>query len=146
MNKLMKFNPTRRGTDLFSIMDEFFNNGITLPNNGFSMMSQPKVNVKEDDTSYQLEMAAPGLKKEDFNVSIEDDHLIISAKVEYDEKEENDNYMRREFNYSSFERRYYLPDSADADKIEAKYLDGVLHLRIPKVEEMKPESKVIEIS
>ena len=146
MNKLMKFDPLRRNTDLFSIMDDIFNNGISSWNGGSLMMSQPKVNIKEDETSYQMELAAPGLKKEDFNVSIEDDHLIVSAQVSHEEKEDLDNYMRREFNYSSFERRYYLPDSVDADKIEAKYLDGVLHLRIPKVEEVKPESKMIEIN
>ena len=146
MNKLMKFDPLRRNTDLFSIMDDFFNTGISSWNGGTLLMSQPKVNIKEDETSYQMEMAAPGLKKEDFNVSVEDDHLIVSAKVRHEEKEDQENYMRREFNYSSFERRYYLPDSVDADKIEARYLDGVLHLRIPKVEEVKPESKVIEIN
>ena len=145
MNKLMKFNPVFRNNDLFNLMDDFFSNNLTSWNNGMNMLSQPKVNIKEDENSYTMEIAAPGLKKQDFNVSVENDHLVVSAKVSSEDKEETENYTRREFNYSSFERRYYLPETVDANKIEAKYLDGVLHLSIPKVEEVKPETKRIDI-
>lgn len=134
-----------RSNDLFSVMDDFFNTGISNWNNGSPMLSQPKVNIKENDDAYIMEVAAPGLKKEDFNISVEKDHLVISSKTSDEKTEEKDQYTRREFNYSSFERRYYLPDTVDADKIVAKYEDGVLKLDIPKLDEHKPINKVIEI-
>ncbi|MDX1685350.1 MAG: Hsp20/alpha crystallin family protein [Saprospiraceae bacterium] len=145
MNKLRKYNPSFRGNDLFSIMDEFFNPGFSDTGRSSMMISQPKVNVKETDNGYTMELAVPGMKKEDFDVQVDNDHLIVSANVSHEDKEETDNYTRREFNYSSFERRYYLPDSVDGDNIVATYNDGILSLEIPKVEEAKPKKKLIEI-
>lgn len=146
MKNLMKVNPVFSGNDLFSIMDDFFSRGLSDISTSNMIKSQPKVNVRETKEDFQLEMAAPGLKKDDFNVKIEDDHLIISAEVKNESSEDNEDYKRREFNYSSFERRYYLPESVNAEAVNARYEDGILHLSIPKKEEVKPETKVIEIS
>lgn len=109
----------------------------------------PAVNVSEKKDMYCIEVAAPGLKKEDFKISMEDDVLTISAHKEEkkEEKDKEDNYTRREFNYSSFTRSFTLPEDVDADKISAKYTDGVLNMCVPKKPEMqKKSSKEIKIS
>ena len=96
----------------------------------------PSVNLKETDTNIEIELAAPGMKKEDFKVEIENDMLMISSEKE-EEKEEvgkKDNYIRKEFNYQSFCRTFSLPDTANENKIEANYKDGILHVVIEKKE------------
>ena len=97
----------------------------------------PSVNLKESDTNIEIELAAPGMKKEDFKVEIENDMLMISSEKE-EEKEEvgkKDNYIRKEFNYQSFCRTFSLPDTANENKIEANYKDGILHVVIEKKED-----------
>ena len=96
----------------------------------------PSVNLKESDTNIEIELAAPGMKKEDFKVEIENDMLMISSEKE-EEKEEvgkKDNYIRKEFNYQSFCRTFSLPETANENKIEANYKDGILHVVIEKKE------------
>lgn len=102
----------------------------------------PSVNLKETDTSLEIEMAAPGMKKDDFKVEIDNNMLIISSEKE-EEKEETrkkDNYVRKEFNYRSFYRSFFLPDSIDENKIEAKYTDGILHVVVAKKRSDKKKS------
>lgn len=94
----------------------------------------PSVNLKETDTRLEIEMAVPGMKKEDFNVEIDNHMLIISSEKE-EEKEETrkkDNYIRKEFNYQSFYRSFFLPETIDENKIEANYKDGILHVTVAK--------------
>ncbi len=93
----------------------------------------PQVNIKEDVGSFTLELATPGIKKSDITLNIEKDILKISHKRE-DENAEN-NYCRREFNYSGFEKDFILPETADMDKISATMDNGVLSVNIPKKEE-----------
>jgi len=96
-----------------------------------------------------LEVAAPGLKRDDFKVEMNNDRLIISAekKVEDKEGKEDGDYVRREYSYQSFMRSFSLPESmVDGDKISAKYSDGVLHIHVPKTENAKPRLKKIQIS
>lgn len=102
--------------------------------------NRPAVNIKENDKEFLLEVAAPGLKKEDFNISFEKDHLVISAskKTETEEKDESHQIKRTEFHYESFERSFLLPEEkVDVDQINAQYQDGILKLVIPKKEEEK---------
>ena len=108
----------------------------------------PAVNVKEKKDGFEIEMSAPGLKKEDFNVDLSNSVLTIScAKKEEDEtKDEDGRYTRQEFSYQSFSRSFNLPETVDHEKIDAKYEDGILKLNIPKKEEVIPSSKRIEIS
>ena len=146
MRNLMKVNPIFSGNDLFNVMDDFFSKGFGDIYNSNLMKSQPQVNVRETEGNFQLDVAAPGLKKDDFKIRIEDDHLIISAEVKNESEEKDDNYRRREFNYSSFERRYHLPETINVEAVSAKYEDGVLHIVIPKAEAPQAETKVIEIS
>lgn len=111
--------------------------------------SLPAVNVKEDDNKYEIEVAAPGMKKEDFNLKVENDVLTISSerKEEKEDKKEK-GYSRREFSYQSFQRSFTLPEGhIVTDKISAKYNDGILYIELPKREEVKPQPpKVISIS
>lgn len=104
----------------------------------FSTMgsSLPSVNLKETDKKIEVELAAPGLKKEDFKVQIDNNILSISSEKE-EEKEESKkkgNYYRKEFNYQSFCRTFSLPDYADENNINANYKDGILHVEIAKKE------------
>ena len=111
--------------DLFDWTDRNF---ATLGSN------LPSVNLKETDTHLKVEMAAPGMKREDFKVEIDNNTLMISSEKE-DEKEETrkkDNFVRKEFNYQSFFRSFYLPENIDENKIEATYKDGILHVTIAK--------------
>ncbi|UQD57250.1 Hsp20/alpha crystallin family protein [Flavobacterium sp. K5-23] len=110
--------------------------------------SLPSVNLKETDKKIEVELAAPGLRKEDFKVEINNNMLFISSEKEEEkeEKRKKDNYYRKEFNYQSFCRSFSLPDYVDENKINANYKDGILHIEIAKKEgSPKPVSKTIPI-
>lgn len=112
-------------------------------------MSSPAVNIKESEKEFTVEIAAPGLTKDDFNLEIlEDDQLFISMEKKTDNKEEEkeDKYLRREFSYMSFKQRLILPDNIDKEKIEAKMENGVLSIGIPKEEEKVSAPKKIQIN
>ena len=103
----------------------------------------PAINVKENDKAYVVELAAPGMKKEDFNVHINDEgNLIIKIESKQDNKEEDKNtrYLRREFSYTKFEQTLILPDDVQKDQISAKVEHGVLTVQLPKI--VKEEVKV----
>jgi HSP20 family protein len=105
----------------------------------------PPVNVKEMDKMFEIEVAAPGLTKKDFNINIESGILTISAEKKTEKEEKKENYTRSEFNYTSFSRSFNLPDNVDPDTIDAKYEDGVLRLTIQKVVELKEKPKAIVV-
>ena len=102
----------------------------------------PSVNLKETDDKLQVELAAPGMKKEDFKVEIENNMLLISSerKEEKEETRKKDNYIRKEFNYQSFFRSFSLPEYIDENKVEASYKDGILHVTIAKKEGAKKKA------
>lgn len=98
----------------------------------------PAINVKESDKSYTVELAAPGMKKEDFNVHIDDDGNLtikMESKKETKEDDKTARYLRREFSYSKFEQTLILPDDVDKNKIAAHVENGVLTVELPKVEQ-----------
>jgi len=105
----------------------------------------PAVNIAETDGHYHIELAAPGLKKEDFKVDLDRDVLTISAEHQNEQAENDKKYNKREYSYTSFVRSFTLPDSADDDHIEAKYHDGVLKINVAKREEARSASRQIEI-
>jgi len=109
-------------------------------------LTAPAANVAETDTAYELELAAPGMNKEDFNVEIENGAISISSKSQTSKESENKNFTRQEYSYESFYRSFSLPEDVDDSNIEASYTDGVLKIVIPKTEDSKPKSKSIEIS
>ena len=98
------------------------------------MDTTPGVNISETNGSYHVELAAPGLKKEDFNIKVDGDMITISSEKESEKKTEEKNYYRREYNYSSFSRSFNLPQEVNQEKITANYTDGVLKLELPKRE------------
>ncbi len=114
-----------------------FNTGITLP----------AVNVLDNAEEYIVEMAVPGLKKSDFDISLDNQMLSISAERSTEHEDTDDNYTRREFGYSSFKRTFSLPETVETDKIKAKYEDGLLKVLLPKRDEAKKKPlKQIKIS
>lgn len=131
--------------DLFpSLLSDFFDNNRFLGNRFFERefdSSLPAVNIKEDDQQFDIEFAAPGFSKNDFKIDVENDVMTVSSEKEEDKSEENKRFTRREFSYNAFSRSFTLPQSVNADKIDAKYTDGVLHLQVPKKEEAKTHPK-----
>lgn len=125
---------------LSNVLDDFFNRelynwGLSNFSSGGSTM--PAVNIKETADNFEVEMAAPGMNKEDFKVQLDGNTLSISAEQEY-RNESNGNYTRKEFSYQAFQRTIMLPkDVVDEDKINARYENGLLRLTIPKREEVK---------
>jgi HSP20 family protein len=115
-----------------------------------SNYTAPAINVKESDKAYTVELAAPGMKKEDFNVHINDDgNLIIKmeSKQEHKEEDKNTRYLRREFSYSKYEQTLILPDDVKKDDIKAHVENGVLTVELPRVVEEKVKlSRQIEIA
>ena len=142
MKTLVKRNglfPSMGSKSVNSFFDDFITKDLfDWTDKNFASLGSnlPSVNLKETDTNIEIELAAPGMKKEDFKVEIENDMLIISSEKE-EEKEEvgkKDNYIRKEFNYQSFCRTFSLPETANENKIEANYKDGILHVVIEKKE------------
>jgi len=132
-----------------NLIESFFESDFPLMGNQLSKFigsTIPSANIKETNENFQIELAVPGLKKEDIKIDLDQDVLTISSEQKEEKTEEKDNYTRREFNYSSFRRSFYLPEIADTDKISAEYKDGVLNILIPKKESaIKKPQKRIEI-
>ena len=107
----------------------------------------PAVNIREDEKAFYLELAIPGINKNDVKIELKDDMLTISAEQKEEKEEKNEGYSRKEFSYSSFCRSFYLPEDTDAEKINASYRDGILGIEIPKKEEEKKiKSREVKIS
>lgn len=125
------------GKDFFNFTPKQFSN------------STPAVNVKEDEKQFTLEVAAPGLMKDNFKVELEDNLLTISAeqKSENTERNEKAKFTRKEFSYSTFKRSFTLDEeTVDAENIEAKYENGILNITIPKKVKTEEEKKAKTIS
>ena len=140
----------RRNNDFDWLNNWFDDNFFNTPVMAQTTTTAPAVNVKEDNTQYGMEVAVPGLKKEQVNMSIDKDgYLTLSIENKNEQKDENkkEHYLRREFSYTSYRQSYALPDNVDADKIEANVADGVLKVVLPKVEkkEEKEDVKHIEV-
>lgn len=127
------------------VFNDFFSNDFMTRANA----TAPAINVKESDREYTVELAAPGLKKEDFNVNIDRDgnlHIHMESKNESKDEDKKSHYLRREFSYSKFEQTLLLPDDVDKDGIEAKVNDGVLTVSLPKLEKVAEKTvKQIEV-
>lgn len=142
---LIKFNSEKNRSlipGIDDVFESFFNDSFFADR----MVSRvPAVNICETDGEYNIELAAPGLKKEDFKLQLDRNILSISVEQKSENVENNKKYNKREFNYTSFVRSFALPDTADDAKIEAEYTDGVLHIHVAKKEEAKYVSRQIEI-
>lgn len=131
-----------------STVDQFLSDSIFNWRNEMSgITGAPRVNIAETDEEFLVEMAAPGMKREDFHVELDNDMLKISSEVQNTNEDKDRSFTRKEFSYESFTRSFYLPNTVEADKIQAKYQDGMLRLVIPKKEEAKRKPpKTIKIS
>ena len=126
-----------------SLFDHFFENDLfDWSNRHFSNTDTtlPSVNIKESTDEFEVELAAPGLDKSDFNIELNRDILTISSEKKIEnEIKEGQQFARREFSYQSFSRTFTLPNTVDNEKIKAKYENGILRVMIPKKEEAKPK-------
>jgi len=139
-------NITRTTDWLPSIINDFFGNEWFESSN----KSVPAINILENDNGFAVEVAVPGMTKEDCNVRLDDSSntLIIEVekKSEKEDKDKKGSYLRREFSYTQYQRRMILPDNADKEKISAKVENGVLTVDIPVIREATEENaRLIEI-
>jgi HSP20 family protein len=142
---LVKFNNNRNNALLPGFNDVFesiFNDTFL---NDRMVARVPAVNISESENNYHVELAAPGLKKDDFKLNLDDNTLTISVEQSSDHQDNQKNYSKREYSYSSFVRSFTLPESADDSQIDASYTDGILRIDIAKREEAKAIRRQIEI-
>jgi HSP20 family protein len=128
------------------VMDQFFKD--ILGGTQYNHTNLPLVNIKETETAFSLDVIAPGLKKESFNIEVEKDLLTISSEVKTETTDDKDGkFTRREFRTASFKRSFKLPENVKADEINAAYQDGILSVILPKKEEAaQPSKRLIDIS
>ena len=143
---LIKFRNGTSGNSLTAGLGDIFE---SMFNDSFisdRMVSRvPAVNVFETENHYHIEMAVPGLKKEDFKINLDKNLLTISAEQQMKNETNDKQYNKREYAYNSFVRSFALPDSADDAQIDAKYTDGILDIAVAKREEAKRQVRQIEI-
>jgi HSP20 family protein len=142
---LVKFNNVQKNavSPWFSdVFDSLINDSIL---NDRSMAKTPAVNIAETENEFHIELAVPGLKKEDFKINLDKNVLSVSAEKKAENVEEGKKYSKREYSYNSFVRSFTLPESADYGKIDAEYTDGVLKLNVAKKEEAKFQSREIAV-
>jgi len=129
--------------DFFKPWNEWFGNGGSLWNRALTV---PAVNITENKDEYQVAVAVPGMKKDDFKIDVDGNMLSISCEKEESKEEKDKTFTRKEYNYSSFSRSFTLPVEVNKEKIDAKYEDGVLKLSLPRKEEVKkPAAKQIAV-
>lgn len=126
----------------FNLMDKFMTEDFQTP----VRQSRPAVNIIEGDQAYILQVMAPGLRKEDFKIAIEQDILTVSYEKTEQQEEKTEKFIRREFALNAFKRSFTLNEKLNADAITARYEQGILFLCIPKVEAKKVEVRSVEIN
>jgi HSP20 family protein len=137
----LKFNqPTLKTLDSF--LDNLLND---LPVSNHSSMNFPAVNISETNDNYELEFNVPGRKKEDFKITVDKNILTVSFERKEENKDENKQFIKREFVTQSFKRSFTLDEKINADDINAKYENGILYLTLPKKEEVKVLPKEIAV-
>lgn len=130
-----------------SIFNDFFDDDFMrlTPTKQFAA---PAINILENEKDYHIELAAPGMTKEDFKVRLENENeLVITLEKKHDHKDEKKNYLRREFDYASYQQTFVIPEEVEAEKISAAMTDGILHITLPKKEQVvkTPATRQIEI-
>ncbi|WP_317195214.1 Hsp20/alpha crystallin family protein [Chryseosolibacter histidini] len=124
-----------------SLLDDFFGRNwldSTVANWRTSGATMPAVNVQETNDDYQIEVAAPGMKRDDFKIELDNNVITISSQREDSHEEKDGNYTRREFSYQSFQRSFTLPQNGvKGEEIKARYVDGILRITVPKTEDAR---------
>lgn len=141
---LVNFNSkTRNSAPHFNnVFDSLFTDALQK---NYSISKVPNVNILETEVAYKIELAAPGLQKEDFQINVKKDTLSVWAEKKDMDQDSDQKYNRREFDFSSFARSFNVPEGADADQISAEYLNGILTITIAKMDE-KLLNKEIKVS
>ncbi|HTI58865.1 Hsp20/alpha crystallin family protein [Mucilaginibacter sp.] len=143
---LVKLNPEKKNNVLLpgfnDIFESFFNDSFISDR---MVTRVPAANISETPDHFHVELAAPGLKKEDFKLNLDKNMLSISVEQRSENNEDQKNYSKREYSYSSFVRSFTLPETADDNSIEAEYTDGILKINIAKKEEAKSVRRQIEV-
>jgi len=132
----MKWNQQPMLSDIFDDLERRFYSPFR--NDGFI----PAANIKENEKSFDIEIAVPGMKKEDFKINLENNVLTISSEKEEEKNEEKKNYTRKEFVYGSFSRSFTLPKIVETEQINAVYENGILNIQLPKKEEAKVSKEI----
>lgn len=140
--KLVRYNQldTQMPTTFSGMLDRFFNDSVGVNLKQFS----PAVDIAEDDKSYEIHVAVPGMKKSDFKIDLLDGKLIISGERKLEEKKDGKNFHSIETQYGSFRRSFFIPEDVMEDQVEAVYADGFLKLLLPK-KEKKVNKATIEV-
>lgn len=142
MKNVVKYSQECAPNSFSTLIDQFFNNALTR--NGGSVFV-PQVDVIEKENAYQIQVAAPGLKKENFNIELHENQITVSGERKFSTEDKEENYHRIETQYGSFSRSFQLPDHVDEGKINAEYNNGILELTIPK-DEKKVQKQVIKVN
>lgn len=146
---LVKYNPFKpyKTLPINTMIDDFFGSSLSDFLGTEFTSSNPSVNIVENTDDYKIEVAAPGLGKEDFSIEVDNDNLVVSAAKETTtEDNQEGKYTRREFNYSSFKRSFHLSEEINRDAINASYENGVLTITLEKKDEaIKKAPKTVEI-
>jgi HSP20 family protein len=143
---LVKFNGNRNNNTLLPGFNDVFESILNDTFFSDRMVTRvPAVNISESADNYHIELAAPGLKKSDFKISIDDNHLNVSVEQQSEQTSDERKFNKREYSYSSFVRSFTLPDKADHNRVEAAYEDGILRIDVAKKEEAKSVSRQIEL-
>lgn len=141
---LVKFGKERNG-----VVNPFFNDVYNILNDSFlnekAAYRTPAVNIAETENAFEVQLAVPGLKKEDLKINLDKNVINVSADKKVETTDESKKFTKREYSYSSFSRSFTLPQSADSSKIDADYTDGILTLTIAKKEEAKFQSREIAV-
>ena len=125
-----------------ALLEDFWNTDTLLDDRFFGRSTTlPAVNIREQEDSFMIELAAPGLKKEDFKISVDNGVLQIESETRKEEEEKNDTFTRKEFSYSSFSRSFSIPENASEDNVTANYENGVLKLKLGKLKKDSTHKK-----
>ncbi len=144
---ITNYNPIQPSDSISKWIDTLFNTTLADVIGSDNMLSSPSVNIVEHDSHFLLMLAAPGLTKQDFSISVENDRLVISAEKKSEKEETEGRYTRREYSYGTFKRSFQLDDNIKREGISAAYENGVLKMTLPKKEDAPKTtiSKTIEI-
>jgi HSP20 family protein len=143
---LVKFNNGQKNYNVNPFFNDVFDTILNDKFLGGRQVAQvPAVNIAETENEFHIELAVPGLKKEDFKINLEKNVLSVSAEKKEENVEEGKKFSKREYNYASFSRSFTLPESVDHSKIGAEYVDGILRLNVAKREEAKIQTREIAV-
>ncbi|MEJ8755637.1 Hsp20/alpha crystallin family protein [Pontibacter sp. H259] len=135
-------------SNFFSDIDRMFGDDMLLMPmqlSRFGNANVPAANIHETDKEYMIELAVPGMKRDDFTIEVEENMLSVSCQKEENIKEDKKDFKRREYNYSSFSRSFRIPETIKPDSIKAQYENGVLHIKVPKADQTTQRRKRINV-